>query len=105
MQAQIPSWENDTDISPMEDTKSEVRAEDATSVASEPPQEAQTQEGTVNYDDDDAAEDEEDDFDYLAYANDRALFFFADLLALKLIDESEFPADILESIKTRILEY
>ncbi|KAL1961733.1 hypothetical protein VTN77DRAFT_1095 [Rasamsonia byssochlamydoides] len=46
-----------------------------------------------------------DEFDYLAYAQDRALFFWADLLALGLIREDELPADLLGPIKARIVNY
>lgn len=48
---------------------------------------------------------EADGFDYLAYAQDRAMFFWADLLALKLVDESELPKELVEYVKTRIIEY
>lgn len=49
--------------------------------------------------------DEEDEFDYLAYAQDRALFFWSDLLALKLIDPAELPAPMVEHIQKRIVDY
>lgn len=46
-----------------------------------------------------------DEFDYLAYAQDRALFFWADILAIGLIKEEELPMEMLEHIKRRIVEY
>ncbi|EAU34262.1 conserved hypothetical protein [Aspergillus terreus NIH2624] len=49
--------------------------------------------------------DESDEFDYLAYAQDRAMFFWSDLLALNLIREDELPAPMVEHIKSRIIEY
>lgn len=53
----------------------------------------------------DADVDDVDGFDYLAYAHDRAMFFWADLLALQLVDESQLPAALVEYVKTRIIEY
>ncbi|KAL4893718.1 kinase-like domain-containing protein [Aspergillus ambiguus] len=49
--------------------------------------------------------EESDEFDYLAYAQDRAMFFWADLLALNLIREDELPSSMVEHIKSRIIEY
>lgn len=48
---------------------------------------------------------EEDGFDYLAYAQDRAMFFWADLLALNLADEKDLPPELVEAVKTRIIQY
>lgn len=53
----------------------------------------------------DADVDDVDGFDYLAYAHDRAMFFWADLLALQLVDESQLPSALVEYVKTRIIEY
>lgn len=53
-----------------------------------------------------AEEDEEEDgFDYLAYAQDRAMFFWSDLLGLGLVKADELPAPMVEHIRSRILEY
>lgn len=49
--------------------------------------------------------DEEDGFDYLAYAQDRALFFWSDLLALNLVNPDELPAPMVEHIRARIVDY
>lgn len=49
--------------------------------------------------------DEGDEFDYLAYSQDRAMFFWADLLSLGLIKEDELPGLLVEHIKPRILDY
>jgi choline kinase len=49
--------------------------------------------------------DEEGDFDYLAYAQDRAMFFWSDLLALNLVKAEELPAPLVEHIKSRLVEY
>ncbi|KAJ5091276.1 hypothetical protein NUU61_006146 [Penicillium alfredii] len=53
----------------------------------------------------DADVDEGDEFDYLAYSQDRALFFWSDLLALNLVNAEELPAPLVEHIKSRIVEY
>jgi choline kinase len=45
------------------------------------------------------------EFDYLAYAQDRALFFWSDLLSLGRIQESDLPTEILETVKSRMLFY
>lgn len=50
-------------------------------------------------------EAEESEFDYLAYAQDRALFFWADVLAMGLIRENELPAEILKAVRKRMLSY
>lgn len=41
----------------------------------------------------------EEEFDYLGYAQHRALFFWADCLQLGLVKEEELPADLLEKVK------
>jgi choline kinase len=51
------------------------------------------------------ADDQEDEFDYLAYAQDRALFFWADILSLGLIREDDLPPEIVEHVKKRMIEY
>lgn len=50
-------------------------------------------------------DDDMDGFDYLAYAQDRAMIFWADMLAFNLVKEDELPAHVVEHVKTRILEY
>ncbi|KAJ5316804.1 hypothetical protein PENANT_c016G06902 [Penicillium antarcticum] len=49
--------------------------------------------------------EEEEGFDYLAYAQDRAMFFWSDLLQLGLVKPEELPADLVEHIRTRIVDY
>lgn len=53
----------------------------------------------------DADVDEEGDFDYLAYSQDRLMFFWSDLLALNLVKAEELPAPLVEHIRSRIVEY
>jgi choline kinase len=50
-------------------------------------------------------EAEESEFDYLAYSQDRALFFWADVLSLGLIRENELPDELLEVVKLRMINY
>lgn len=47
----------------------------------------------------------EEEFDYLAFAQERALFFLADLFSLDIIKEEELPVDMLPRIKEHILDY
>ena len=51
----------------------------------------------------DEGEDEHEEFDYLTYAQDRALFFWGDCLQLGLIKEDELPERMRGSVK--IVEY
>lgn len=53
----------------------------------------------------DVVEADDNEFDYLAFAQDRALFFWADLLSLGLIREDELPAELVEPVKARIVNY
>ena len=51
----------------------------------------------------DAGEGEEEHFDYLGYAQERALFFWGDVLQLDIVKGEQLPAELLEKIK--IVEY
>lgn len=50
-----------------------------------------------------AAEEVAEDFDYLAYAQERALFFWADIWELGLVKEEEFPVEMVEHVKKRVI--
>lgn len=50
-------------------------------------------------------DEEEETFDYLAYAQDRAMFFWSDLLALGLVKPDELPSPMVEHIRGRIVDY
>ncbi|KAL9597743.1 MAG: hypothetical protein Q9219_004937 [cf. Caloplaca sp. 3 TL-2023] len=54
---------------------------------------------------DSSAEDEggEDEFDYLAYARERAMFFWGDMLRMDLVRKEELPEGMMESLK--VVEY
>ena len=43
--------------------------------------------------------DDDAEFDYLAYAQDRALFFWGDMLELGLVQEGELPSNVVTSAK------
>ncbi|MCJ1352917.1 MAG: hypothetical protein MMC33_002901 [Icmadophila ericetorum] len=47
--------------------------------------------------------EEEEEFDYLAYAQDRAMFFWGDVLALGLVRREDLPEGLLERVK--IVDY
>ncbi len=49
--------------------------------------------------------DESDEFDYLAYAQDRALFFWADLVALGIVQRDQLPQALQEGIEGRMIDY
>jgi choline kinase len=49
--------------------------------------------------------DESDEFDYLAYAQDRAFFFWADLVALGFVQKEQLPESLAEAVEGRQLEY
>lgn len=44
-------------------------------------------------------EDDEDHFDYLGYAQDRARFFWGDIVSLGLVKREDLPAELANSLK------
>ena len=48
-------------------------------------------------------EADEEEFDYLGYAQERAMFFWGDLISLGIVQKQELPADLLQKIK--VVEY
>jgi choline kinase len=44
-------------------------------------------------------EDEEDEFDYLAYAQDRAMFFWGDMVGLGIVKKEELPESLVQRLK------
>lgn len=46
---------------------------------------------------------DEEEFDYLGYAQERAMFFWGDLISLGIVQKHELPADLLRKIK--VVEY
>jgi choline kinase len=47
--------------------------------------------------------DDDEDFDYLGYAQERAMFFWGDVLQLGIVKREELPESLLEKVK--IVEY
>lgn len=61
-------------------------------------------EGREALPDDNRDEDEEEqEFDYLAYAQERAMFFWGDVLQLGLVKREDLPENLLQKVK--IVEY
>ncbi|OQV06376.1 hypothetical protein CLAIMM_10947 [Cladophialophora immunda] len=66
---------------------------------------AETQEDGLSHPDSrpsspsEAGEEPEDEFDYLAYAQERAMFFWGDCLRLGLVTEAELPEDLVQRVK------
>ena len=44
-------------------------------------------------------EDEDDTFDYLSYAQDRAMLFWGDVVSLGIVSSSELPLEVLSKMK------
>lgn len=44
-----------------------------------------------------------DEFDYLAYARERAMFFWGDVLQMGLVEKEELPEELRE--RAKIVEY
>lgn len=51
----------------------------------------------------DTNDGEEEEFDYLGYAHERALFFWGDVLQLGIVKKEDLPKELLEKVK--IVEY
>ena len=49
------------------------------------------------------SQDDDEEFDYLGYAQERAMFFWGDILQLGLVKKEELPEELLEKVK--IVEY
>ena len=52
---------------------------------------------------DEEEEEGEEDFDYLGYAQERAMFFWGDILQLGIVKREDLPKELLEKVK--IVEY
>ena len=44
-------------------------------------------------------EEEEEEFDYLGYAQERAMFFWGDVLQLGIVQKEDLPTELLEKVK------
>lgn len=47
----------------------------------------------------DGVEEEEEEFDYLSYSQDRAFLFWGDMLKMGLVKEDELPEDLKSKVK------
>lgn len=77
--------------------------EGITEMALEKEKSAASNDTTTNEDSSDDGGEEE--FDYLAYAQDRVMFFWADLLSFGLVKEDELPPHMLQRVKAVELDY
>lgn len=71
--------------------------------ASDPSASSQTEEKNAEVEVSGEDESGEDEFDYLAYARERAMFFWGDLLQMGLVKEEELPEELRTRVK--VVEY
>ena len=45
-------------------------------------------------------EDDEEEFDYLGYAQERAMFFWGDVVSMGLVKSEDLPQDVIDKLKT-----
>lgn len=64
------------------------------------PEGCEIEESHRDGDDEDGDEEGTEEFDYLAYAQDRAIFFWGDCLQLGLVEEGDLSKDLLGKVKT-----
>jgi choline kinase len=83
VQAKVPGVERELDPASVEGLEAEASPDQSAS--------SQT-DNTV---------DQVEGFDYLAYAHDRALFFWADMLSLGLFEDDQLPKELLSHVKAR----
>ncbi|KAL2871846.1 putative choline kinase [Aspergillus lucknowensis] len=53
----------------------------------------------------DSEVDDSDEFDYLGYAQDRAIFFWADLMSLGFVQKDQLPQPLAEAVEARMIDY
>jgi choline kinase len=109
VQAKVPGMPLLTPADPsaavaLSQTPEQMTAEDGTSLFSDPlDAEGKALQQDIDVKRPDPAEEDdakaEEEFDYLAYARDRAMFFWGDALALGLVGEHELPRDVRENVK------
>ena len=64
---------------------------------------ADGEEGGVEEGENSEGNEEDDEFDYVAYAQDRAMFFWGDCVALGLVKLEDLPKNVQEAVK--IVDY
>ncbi|KAI9675646.1 MAG: hypothetical protein M1817_001013 [Caeruleum heppii] len=90
VQAHIPGMEEET---AKEGEESEAKREPSSEDTSQGGAEDVASEQTST------EANDEDEFDYLGYAQERALFFWGDMLSLGLIAKEDLPAELLPKLK------
>ncbi|KAF2119974.1 hypothetical protein BDV96DRAFT_485973 [Lophiotrema nucula] len=78
----------------LEGATAEMRAEAEAEAASDAKTEQEPGEPAKE-----AKDDGEDEFDYLAYARERAMFFWGDAIRLGIVKAEELPEDVRKSVK------
>jgi choline kinase len=81
-------------------TELESATAEARVAAANDKQNEEEEEGKKGMDD---AQSEEEEFDYLGYAQERAMFFWGDAIKLGIVKEEEIPKDLRKMVK--IVEY
>lgn len=102
VQAKVPGMDEALDAQKSATPKPEDTAEQETP---NPPNPERTESAKNTGDEGQSEEnqDEEEGFDYLGYAHERALFFWGDVLQLGIVKREDLPKELLEKVK--IVEY
>lgn len=74
-----------------------------TTSSNEGPRKEKGEKGDGQEQEEEENDDDDGEFDYLAYAQDRAVFFWADALQLGIVKREDLPTPLLERIN--IVEY
>lgn len=105
MQAKIeglPDFDDETQTASVAAGKLDSLPEDSVMISQPPNSEEQThvkENKAVKLDTAEGGNDDGDEFDYLAYTFERAMFFWGDAVELGLVKLEELPADIKDNIK------
>ena len=109
VQAKIPELENKEGDVVGEEAAKEIAEQDAEAEKEAIKKEAErhgetieeVKEGKKKQEEEEKEEggEEEEEFDYLAYAQDRALFFWGDVVSLGLMDRKDLPDGLGERLK------
>lgn len=109
VQAKVPGLDEALKSRYQPATPSSLLLQRGTSAASETtsfnegPGKEKGEKGGEQEEEEEGENDDAGEFDYLAYAQDRALFFWADALQLGIVKRDDLPKSLLERIK--IVEY
>lgn len=102
-----PTNEKSETAAMLESATAELRAEGGTEangiVSQELAEEKDENKDVVEQEADLFKPQDEEEFDYLSYANDRALFLWGDMIRLGLVKAEDLPTELRERVK--IVEY